>query len=188
MRGRPTKLTPEVIERIGVLRRRGKSDVYIAAEIGVAPQTLITWKHRGKAAKSGLFHEFHESYLVQRKRYAEDLHDVIYRSAMFGGVVERRVRRHVVRDPDGEIIGSKEDMHETVVGPNVLDAKWLLEREDRWKWGARPADASEGSDDAGPVAIQVRWVAPPKRNADGDIVNPDGSITCGVTGEPKADG
>lgn len=58
--GRPTKLTPEVKEKICSTIRAGNTLETAAAYAGVGESTLFLWKARGEVAKRGPFREFLE--------------------------------------------------------------------------------------------------------------------------------
>jgi hypothetical protein len=56
--GRPTKLTPEVQERICTLLEQGHYYKVAARGAGIDYDTFREWVKKGNAAKSGMFHEF----------------------------------------------------------------------------------------------------------------------------------
>lgn len=56
--GRPTKLTPEVQDKICNLIRAGHYFNTAAAASGVHPKTFQEWKAKGEVAKGGLYREF----------------------------------------------------------------------------------------------------------------------------------
>jgi hypothetical protein len=56
--GRPSKLTPEVIERICAALRAGTSFKTAAEFAGISEPTVHAWMLKGRNAKSGKFREF----------------------------------------------------------------------------------------------------------------------------------
>ncbi len=61
---RPTKLTPEVRQRIVAAIRAGNYAEPSARSAGISPATYYRWIERGRKAKSGIHHDFFEE--VQR--------------------------------------------------------------------------------------------------------------------------
>ncbi|MEM1182106.1 MAG: hypothetical protein AAGM22_27405 [Acidobacteriota bacterium] len=56
--GRPSKLTPEVQDRIITAIRAGNYSRVAAEYAGISERTFYGWLRRGKKAKSGLYREF----------------------------------------------------------------------------------------------------------------------------------
>jgi hypothetical protein len=56
-RGRPTKFTVEFIDRVRTLRSDKKSYSAIATELSVTKRTLLNWRARGEAERSGRYYE-----------------------------------------------------------------------------------------------------------------------------------
>src|SRR5262245_335645 len=60
-RGRPSKLTPQLIERLAMCFRVGMSARNACAQVGIDQATLSRWLARGKWARSGLYSELYEA-------------------------------------------------------------------------------------------------------------------------------
>jgi len=69
--GRPTKLSPEIQERICSALRDGNYESAAAAAGGVGSSTLHRWLEKGRLAKSGPYREFWVA--VTRARDAAEL-------------------------------------------------------------------------------------------------------------------
>ena len=54
MSGRPTKLTPELIDRLFLLWMDGCTDDAASRAVGVHPVTFARWKARARTARRGL--------------------------------------------------------------------------------------------------------------------------------------
>jgi len=59
--GRPTKLTPDIVERLTEAIRNGNYYESACAAAGISYQTFQNWKERGRNAKSGKYLEFLEA-------------------------------------------------------------------------------------------------------------------------------
>jgi hypothetical protein len=59
--GRPSKLTPEIQDRICASLRAGNYACVAARLAGIAESTFYDWLEQGKRARSGRFSEFSES-------------------------------------------------------------------------------------------------------------------------------
>lgn len=124
--GRPTKLTPEVQERICDALRKGCTRRAAAAYAGISEDTLYNWIARGEGrAKSPPREEFTRfSEAVKRaeseaeKRYTE----IIYRAA----------------------------------DETWQAAAWWLERRYPKEWGRRERHEVQGSEDGPPIVIKHR--------------------------------
>ncbi len=57
-RGRPAKLTPELIAQVGQLIGVCPFETTIAAALGIAPRTLYNWRKWGERERQGLYHDF----------------------------------------------------------------------------------------------------------------------------------
>lgn len=70
-RGRRTKLTPEVQQRIVTLIERGYTHVAAAHHSGVGKSTLFRWLRSGEASPDSEFREFWESVRAALKKRQE---------------------------------------------------------------------------------------------------------------------
>ena len=57
-RGRPTKLTPDIIADIHKLIQVLPFETSIAAYLRIDPRTFYNWRKRGEHETSGLYHDF----------------------------------------------------------------------------------------------------------------------------------
>ncbi len=71
---RPTKLTPEIQERIVAAIRAGNYPEPSACSAGVSPATYYRWMKRGEEAKTGIYREFYEA--VKRAEASAEVHAV----------------------------------------------------------------------------------------------------------------
>lgn len=72
-RGRPTKLTPELIERVASVVRVGNYLDTAARYCGIDKVTFYSWMKRGHAQKSGLFRDFLNA--LEEAQAAADVRD-----------------------------------------------------------------------------------------------------------------
>jgi transposase-like protein len=78
---RPTKLTPEVKQRIVQAIRAGNYAEPSARSAGVSPATFYRWMKRGERESSGIYHDFHEE--VRQAEAEAEVHAVaVIRKAM----------------------------------------------------------------------------------------------------------
>ncbi|HHV62104.1 MAG TPA: hypothetical protein GXX51_05640 [Firmicutes bacterium] len=56
--GRPTRLTPEMADKIANLISTGNYDVVVCGLVGIHPSTYYNWLSKGEKAKSGIYREF----------------------------------------------------------------------------------------------------------------------------------
>ena len=68
--GRPSKLTPERHKRIVALIEAGNYPETAAGACGIDPRTYYAWMAKGRAAKSGRYHQFCRD--VERAREAAE--------------------------------------------------------------------------------------------------------------------
>ena len=74
-RGRPTKIGPEVTERILMMIRAGNYLETAAAHAGIAKVTLFDWLRRGGRESSGVYREFRDA--VDKALADAEIHDVL---------------------------------------------------------------------------------------------------------------
>lgn len=65
---RPTKLTPQVRERVEQAMRAGSYAIAACRAAGIAESTFYRWLERGEEEESGIYREFHDAI---RKAEAE---------------------------------------------------------------------------------------------------------------------
>ena len=73
--GRPSKLTPDLIEKICAPIAAGNYMETAAAYAGVAKDTLYAWLRKGREQKRGLFREFSDA--VERAMAEAEMRDVL---------------------------------------------------------------------------------------------------------------
>jgi transposase len=71
---RPTKLTPEVQERIVAAIRAGNYAGPATRSAGVSEASFYRWMSRGEKAKSGIYRDFHEA--IRRAEADAEVHAV----------------------------------------------------------------------------------------------------------------
>jgi len=74
-RGRPPKLTPELIEQIATAIRGGNYIETAAAFSGVKKSTLYDWLRRGAKQKSDIYRDFSDA--VEKALAASEIRDVL---------------------------------------------------------------------------------------------------------------
>ena len=128
-RGRKTKLTEEIIERICELVKLRLSWNRIAYVVGIDPRTLRNWRERGEKQKSGLYRELVTS--VQRAE-AESYIDAVqvFQEAIVGGAKTRQTK--VVLDNG---IPVKTEITEKVLAPDWKAALEWISRTEPEIWG-----------------------------------------------------
>lgn len=167
---RPTKLTDDVADAIIAARRKGLTDVAICRLVGIHPTSLVNWKHRGEQAKSGRFFEFFIAYQAAGEHLAEILMDSAVRAATTRRY-EYEVLQEEITDNAGKVTGYKIKTKRKAIPADGGLALRLLERRERWEWGPRHIDPSEQeSDEALPGRVQIEFIKPPERDADGNEI------------------
>jgi hypothetical protein len=79
--GRPTKLTPELCERVGKALRAGNYAEAAARACDISPASYYRWIQRGESEQSGIYHEFAAE--VRKAEAEAEVHAVaILRRAM----------------------------------------------------------------------------------------------------------
>jgi len=80
---RPTKLTPEVRERISKAIRAGNYFEAAARAAGISPSTFYRWLERGQQESEGIYCQFREQ--IKRAEADSEVHAVaLIRKAMPG--------------------------------------------------------------------------------------------------------
>jgi Transposase len=147
---RPTKLTPEVAERIITAIRAGNYAERAARAAGISPATYYRWMKRGERESKGIHHDFCEA-VRSAEAEAEVYAVAIIRKAMpddwrsAAHYLERRYparwRRHETREHTGE---------GRITTEHLADPKLREELREiaRRLTGARPA-GPDGAGEAG---------------------------------------
>lgn len=131
--GRPTKLTPELQEKLCNLISRGFQLERAAELAGIGKTTFFKWKEKAKTAKSGTYREFREA-IKEADAQAEILHLENIRKAALGGAEQEEV---VTETEEGER-GSGEYTKKRVTKKRAIPiwqaSGWILERRFPERW------------------------------------------------------
>ena len=115
MRGRPSKLTPILQEKIVELISLGMPKEHVCDAVGVGETTFYRWLEKGRNAKRGKYREFWEAIQKAEKDFeARALANI------------QRIAREV-KDEEGRIVDKG----------NWQAWAWLLERKWPDKWGRK---------------------------------------------------
>ena len=173
--GRPTKLTPEVHERIANAIRRGNYIETAAALAGISKVALYDWLHRGaaelariegNARRSGLASEaiyFEFSNAVALALAESEDHDL--------GIINNAAEIHEVKkikqtiDKDGNTYESTERSWEF----DAKAAMWKLERKFPDRWGQVTKTRHTGATDDTPIKVQTLAELMAQGDDDGDL-------------------
>ncbi len=83
-RGAPSKLTPEVTQKVCQAAQLGLKWASCAQYAGVSPSVLVKWRERGKKQRSGVFREFLLAVEAARAEGESAYAGVILRAAVGG--------------------------------------------------------------------------------------------------------
>ena len=156
--GRPTKLTPEVADRIVEAVSLGLSYKDAARDGGVSEQTLIEWRSRGELEPESPYAE-----LLERIEGVVQETGVEYLNAIKRSILESTTitKTHVRTLEDGS---KMEEITKEERPPGIKGAMWWLERRFPDPFARRIAHG-------GKVGIET----PPKRKVTIKLVSPDGT-------------
>ena len=180
MAGRPTKLTPERQDRLLEAIRKGHSNRDACALCGITEATLYGWIERGKATKRrSVFLDFFEAF-EEAKAYVSDiLLNAAFSAATVGATKKVRTRK-TIRGEDGLPLKNKDGSlavevteREEVIPPDGGLALEIQARRRPQEWGRHVAIDHSGkveSQHTGP--LEVRFVKPPVRDSDGNVIEP----------------
>lgn len=142
---RPTKLTPEVIERICNGIRHGLTYQDAARHAGIGKSTFYRWKAKAENAKSGLFRELREAIKKANVEAEGHLLGIIQKTAKGGLTVTETVEEYEVKDGEKTIIKGKTTRKTTL--PTWTAAAWILERRFPDKYGRFVQPRGDEEDD-----------------------------------------
>ena len=157
--GRPTKLTPEVADRIVEAVSLGLSYKDAARAGGITEQTLIEWRRQGAEEEGTAFSE-----LFERIDRAAQATGTAYLDAIKRSITEESTitKTRIKRSEDGaEMV---EEVVKETRPPGIKGAMWWLERRFPDPFARRIAHG-------GKVGIET----PPKRKVTIKLVSPDGT-------------
>ena len=128
-RGRKTKLTEEIIERICDLVKLRLSWNRIAYIVGIDPKTLRNWRERGEKEKKGLCRELvTRVHRAEAEMYVETVE--VFREAVLGGAKTRTTKMVLENN-----IPVKTEVTEKILAPNWKAALEWLARTEPETWG-----------------------------------------------------
>lgn len=81
---RPTKLTPDVQNRIVLALELGHTYETASEMGGIAYNTFNEWRKKGESAKSGQFYEFYEAIKAAESRFVDNQLALIQNAAING--------------------------------------------------------------------------------------------------------
>ncbi len=131
-RGRPTKLTPDIQDRICAHIRNGLTREHAAQSCGISAFTLRQWLKRGREEPRGIFCDFLAVVKVAESSCLADCLDTIMKAAKkdwkaAAWIAERRDRKTYAR-PIVDQFGPAKDKHSVVVVTGVDAAAALGQR------------------------------------------------------------
>lgn len=135
--GRPTKLTPEIQERICQAIRTGNTRKDAAAYAGVSERAMAYWQARGRRRKKGRYFQFLQA-LQKADADAICRNVAVIQKATQGGTV---VSRKTITRKDGSV-----EVSETFSEPQWTAAAWWLERRRPDDYGKRERHEHTGAD------------------------------------------
>jgi hypothetical protein len=140
--GRPSKLTPEVQDKIVQAIRHGNFMSVAAAFAGIDDSTAYRWLAEGREAESGPLREFYDAVTRARAVVEVQLVGHVLRDVAGGYVTSRRTR--TLRDGSVQI-------EEDRAGPNGRLGLQVLERAFPSRWSGRERVELSGPD-GGPTS------------------------------------
>lgn len=147
-RGRPTKLTPQVAEKIIAAVRAGNYLETAAENAGVNRTTLYRWQQAGSDADADPeLRDFCNALTRARAEAEARMVGCVLRDAMGGTVVKRITRTY----RNGVV-----ETEEQVTPPNHRAAIEFLSRSFPQTWGRRAVEVTGA--DGGPVQVEQRSV------------------------------
>jgi hypothetical protein len=142
---RPSKLTPEVRDKIVQAIRAGNFVATAAVYAGIDVSSVYRWMAEGQQANSGAKREFYDAVTVARAEMEVRVVANVMRTVQGGYVTARRTR--ILRD-------GTEQVEEDVAGPNGTLGLKVLERAFPSRWHSTQQVELSGPD-GGPVQIET---------------------------------
>lgn len=127
--GRPTKLTPEVADRIVAAVAAGNYLETAAAFAGISKATLYKWLTRGARASSGTHRAFVDA--IEKALAQAEVRDVSTIARAATGYDVERIKETIT--PTGQVLRETARSREFV----WQAAAWRLERKHPDRWGRR---------------------------------------------------
>ena len=164
-RGRPTKLTKPVADRIAEGVGLGLSYKDAAVAGGVHEKTLEKWRTRG--AREADSNSIYARFIGQLARAAEKT-AISYLEAIRRSIMENpvKLREHLKHDENGKLI--MKEIHRETMPPDIKGAMWWLERRFPEQFGRR-----DQMEHTGKVKVQTQAQ---ERKLTIELVNSDGEV------------
>ena len=165
-RGRPTKLTQPVADRIAEGVGLGMTFKNAAMAGGVHEKTLEKWRTRGarEADSNSIYARFIGQLARAAEKTAIDYLEKIRQSIMESPV---KVREHIKKDESGKVILT--EIHRETLPPDIKGAMWWLERRFPEQFGRR-----DQMEHAGGVKVQETQTQ--ERKLTIELVKSDGEV------------
>ena len=165
-RGRPTKLTQPVADRIAEGVGLGMTFKNAAMAGGIHEKTLESWRARGarEADSNSIYARFIGQLARAAEKAAIDYLGAIRRSIMESPV---KVREHIKKDESGKVILT--EIHRETLPPDIKGAMWWLERRFPEQFGRR-----DQMEHAGGVKVQETQTQ--ERKLTIELVKSDGEV------------
>ena len=165
-RGRPTKLTQPVADRIAEGVGLGMTFKNAAMAGGVHEKTLEKWRTRGarEADSNSIYARFIGQLARAAEKTAIDYLEKIRQSIMESPV---RVREHIKKDESGKVILT--EIHRETLPPDIKGAMWWLERRFPEQFGRRDQMEHSGG-------VKVQATQTQERKLTIELVKSDGTV------------
>ena len=164
-RGRPTKLTQPVADRIAEGVSLGMTFKNAAMAGGIHEKTLESWRSRGarEADSNSIYARFIGQLARAAEKAAIDYLGAIRRSIMESPV---KVREHIKKDESGKVILT--EIHRETLPPDIKGAMWWLERRFPEQFGRH-----DQMEHTGKVKVQAQTQ---ERKLTIELVNSEGEV------------
>ena len=156
-RGRPTKLTPELIERIRLGMSSGAYIETASAQAGINPDTLRDWLRKGAAGKSALHRQF--SATIEKAEAEAEMRALATIQEFGRGMMVDVVTTTVKGTGPNAITETKTERRPV---REWTAAAWYLERRRPQRWGRRVVELQGKDGTALSPLGQVLIMLPPK--------------------------
>ena len=163
-RGRPTKLTASVAERIVEAVALGYTYKDAAAAGGVHEETLAAWRKRGVEGPASIYTQF-----IGQIDKAAELTGIAFLKAIRKSILESpvKVREHIKTDDKGNVL--MKEIHRETLPPDIKGATWWLERRFPEQFGRRDQMEHTGKVDVKATQTQERKLTLELVRSDGEV-------------------
>ena len=181
-RGRPTKLTQPVADRIAEGVSLGMTFKDAAMAGGIHEKTLELGRKRGSREPNS--NSIYARFIGQIDRAAEKT-GIAYLEAIRRSIMESpvRVREHIKEDENGKVI--MKEIHRDTLPPDIMGALWWLERRFPEQFGRHDQMEHTGKVKVNAVQTQERKLTIELVNSEGEVhrLTRDDVMTAAVTVE-----